>query len=68
MEPSEHNIISTAQGKSITVSIIGKTKILTWDFPEPLRHPKPLTPSDMHLVLEKEQEAMVSFETQLQDA
>lgn len=26
----------------------------------PLRHPKPLTPSDLHLVLEKEQEAMVS--------
>jgi polyhydroxyalkanoate synthesis regulator phasin len=25
----------------------------------PLRHPKPLTPSDLHLVLEKEQEAMV---------
>lgn len=28
--------------------------------PGPLRHPKPLTPSDLHLVLEKEQEAMVS--------
>ncbi|KAJ5559683.1 hypothetical protein N7513_002082 [Penicillium frequentans] len=27
---------------------------------EPLRHPKPLTPSDLHLVLEKEQEAMVN--------
>ncbi|KAJ6135727.1 hypothetical protein N7512_000887 [Penicillium capsulatum] len=26
----------------------------------PLRHPKPLTPSDLHLVLEKEQEAMVN--------
>jgi hypothetical protein len=25
----------------------------------PLRHPKPITPSDLHLVLEKEQEAMV---------
>jgi hypothetical protein len=24
-----------------------------------LRHPKPITPSDLHLVLEKEQEAMV---------
>lgn len=28
--------------------------------PGPLRHPKPLTPSDLHMVLEKEQEAMVS--------
>jgi hypothetical protein len=27
----------------------------------PLRHPKPLTPSDLHLVLEKEQEAMVRY-------
>lgn len=27
----------------------------------PLRHPQPLTPSDLHLVLEKEQEAMVSI-------
>ncbi|KAF3389118.1 hypothetical protein F1880_003289 [Penicillium rolfsii] len=27
----------------------------------PLRHPKPITPSDLHLVLEKEQEAMVSL-------
>ncbi|KAJ5320162.1 hypothetical protein PENANT_c025G00054 [Penicillium antarcticum] len=26
----------------------------------PLRHPQPLTPSDLHLVLEKEQEAMVN--------
>lgn len=26
----------------------------------PLRHPKPLTPSDLHMVLEKEQEAMVN--------
>ncbi|OOQ85389.1 hypothetical protein PEBR_26311 [Penicillium brasilianum] len=26
----------------------------------PLRHPKPITPSDLHLVLEKEQEAMVN--------
>ncbi|KAJ5281706.1 hypothetical protein N7478_007078 [Penicillium angulare] len=26
----------------------------------PLRHPKPLTPSDLHSVLEKEQEAMVN--------
>ncbi|KAJ5666194.1 uncharacterized protein N7477_008642 [Penicillium maclennaniae] len=26
----------------------------------PLRHPKPLTPSDLHLVLEKEQEAIVN--------
>lgn len=25
----------------------------------PLRHPKPLTPSDLHSALEKEQEAMV---------
>ncbi|KAJ5915980.1 hypothetical protein N7454_010887 [Penicillium verhagenii] len=29
-------------------------------YAEPLRHPKPLTPSDLHLVLEKEQEAMVN--------
>lgn len=28
----------------------------------PLRHPKPITPSDLHLVLEKEQEAMVCIE------
>ncbi|KAJ6172698.1 hypothetical protein N7470_001765 [Penicillium chermesinum] len=27
---------------------------------EPLRHPKPLTPSDLHLMLEKEQESMVN--------
>lgn len=26
----------------------------------PLRHPKPITPSDLHMVLEKEQEAMVN--------
>jgi hypothetical protein len=26
----------------------------------PLRHPQPITPSDLHLVLEKEQEAMAS--------
>ncbi|KAJ5974285.1 hypothetical protein N7481_011495 [Penicillium waksmanii] len=26
----------------------------------PLRHPKPLTPSDLHMALEKEQEAMVN--------
>lgn len=25
----------------------------------PLRHPKPLTPSDLHSMLEQEQEAMV---------
>ncbi|KAJ5176130.1 uncharacterized protein N7482_002007 [Penicillium canariense] len=29
----------------------------------PLRHPKPLTPSDLHLVLEKEQEAMEAIDT-----
>ncbi|KAI2787529.1 hypothetical protein POX_f07898 [Penicillium oxalicum] len=27
----------------------------------PLRHPQPMSPSDLHLALEKEQEAMVSF-------
>lgn len=29
----------------------------------PLRHPKPLTPSDFHSMLEKEQEAMVCNES-----
>ncbi|KAJ5747586.1 uncharacterized protein N7511_009282 [Penicillium nucicola] len=31
----------------------------------PLRHPQPLTPSDLHLVLEKEQEAMASWVNRL---
>ena len=29
--------------------------------PGPLRHPRPLTAADLHLQLEKEQEAVVSF-------
>ena len=31
------------------------------NFLGPLRHPQPMSPSDLHLALEKEQEAMVSF-------
>ena len=33
---------------------------LTRCFPGPLRHPRPLTAADLHMQLEKEQEAVVS--------
>ena len=34
---------------------------LTQCFPGPLRHPRPLTAADLHMQLEKEQEAVVSW-------
>lgn len=37
---------------------IARIRAMT-DHPGPLRHPKPLTPSDLHSMLEKEQEAIV---------
>ncbi|KAJ5105566.1 hypothetical protein NUU61_002913 [Penicillium alfredii] len=39
---------------------VGSGEGITSTAQGPLRHPKPLTPSDLHLVLEKEQEAMVN--------
>jgi hypothetical protein len=33
--------------------------------PGPLRHPRPLTAADLHLQLEKEQEAVVGMQTLL---
>ena len=46
---------------SDTPSIHLQTKTqLTQCFPGPLRHPRPLTAADLHMQLEKEQEAVVS--------
>lgn len=54
----DYGITSTAQGKSTVAGVTLMSSRLTEQ--GPLRHPQPLTPSDLHLVLEKEQEAMVS--------
>lgn len=38
------------------------------DTPGPLRHPQPLTASDLHSMLEREQEAIVGFEALIYQA
>ena len=59
---SEHDESGMALDRSeYQVGLGFVLRILTYQTTEPLRHPKPLTPSDLHLVLEKEQEAMVSM-------
>lgn len=60
---TEQEVTRSAQGEPIVSwSDIGTLR-LTLLLTGPLRHPKPLTPSDLHLVLEKEQEAMVRTAT-----
>lgn len=51
--------MTTSPGMANTGSMVGdNTGVGTG--PGPLRHPRPLTAADLHLQLEKEQEAVVS--------
>lgn len=51
LDPVSLHIIWFAQSEGIYILIVIG----------PLRHPRPMTAADLHLVLEKEQEAVVCF-------